>query len=235
MNVIFLQYLFDYLDGAVIDSLDYYCIIRKVYPNIPLVYITPSSCPINILHSQIKQIIYERYLESFDFKIKTFSKVPLSEKAITIGLHSYQLLSKLYPTKYLVIGQFDKEELEKLTKISVCPNHYISDGSYQMKIPFNDYKKYVECKHSLYINTLDNKYDKKYLTNLAKHLGYKYREIIIKKRRHQFNLFSKFDTYLYLDDGKYVDVHPRLFHECYFHEKNIVYVSNRKKWSFLQV
>jgi hypothetical protein len=43
--------------------------------------------------------------------------------------------------------------------------------------------------------------------------------------RHPANFFGQFDTYVYVHDGIYRDPRPRLFHECIFYGKEVIYVN----------
>lgn len=218
--MIFMQYIFDYLDGAIIDSLDYYSMLYLITKKIPLVYV--CNCSTTYIYNQLVLIIKDRY--DFDFPIYVTNKKPFNKNLITVGLHSYENLNKGINT-FFVIGQFDKSNI--MGK-DVCPNNLVDN--YEMKIAFPNYKEVLYAEHNLYINTLDNLYSTKFLSNIASICGYN--TYFIKQRKHQLGLFSKFDTYLYLDDGKYEDVHPRLFHECYFYGKNIVYISGRQNGAY---
>ncbi len=45
---------------------------------------------------------------------------------------------------------------------------------------------------------------------------------------HPRNFFSKFGTYVYIHDGSYFDPRPRMFHECAFYRKKVIYINNMK-------
>lgn len=218
----FAQYYFNYLDGAVIDSLDYYSTLYKLNTHIPLLFV--CDCSTTQVYNQMSSLIKDRY--KFEFPFYVTNKKPINKRLITVGLHSYKCLNSSL-NKFFVIGQFDKTNI--INK-DVCPNNLIDN--YEMKIAFPNYKEITHTQHNLYINTLDNLYSPKFLFNIASICGYD--TYFVKQRKHQLGLFSMFDTYLYLDDGKYEDVHPRLFHECYFYGKDIVYISGRQNGAYIR-
>jgi hypothetical protein len=48
------------------------------------------------------------------------------------------------------------------------------------------------------------------------------------KVNHKKNLFEQFTTYIYYHANKWFDPHPRLFLECSFYNKDMLYINSDK-------
>lgn len=131
------------------------------------------------------------------------------------------------PSKLMVISEkrtdnpryfFKKELYKDITYYGEMPFHY-RDREYRMKMLFDRYKPLKKVESGIYINSPLND-DYSFLDDLK--LPDK---PILKKTHgnHLENMFEKFDTYLYYHANKWFDPHPRLFVECTFYEKEIIY------------
>lgn len=77
----------------------------------------------------------------------------------------------------------------------------------------------VQDSKILYISVKYEDFDELY------HLTKEYKKIVLWKE-HPKNFHSFFDTYVYYHMG-YFDPHPRLFHECSFYNKKIIYINKQ--------
>jgi hypothetical protein len=130
--------------------------------------------------------------------------------------------------KVLVISEkyTDKEEffynknVYPVTYYGEMPFHY-KDKKYKMKMLFDRFKPLNAVKTGVYVNAPKAK-NKSYLKNENIPKG---KPIITKSSKHRENLFEWFDTYVYIHLRRWFDPHPRLFHECYFYGKEIIYIN----------
>ena len=142
------------------------------------------------------------------------------------------------PPKLIVISEkktedpryfFKKELYKDLTYYGEMPFHY-RDKKYRMKMLFDRYKPLKKVESGIYVNSPLND-DYSFLDTLD--LPDK---PIIKKTHgdHLDNMYEHFDTYLYYHANKWFDPHPRLFVECTFYGKDIIYhnIHNIKDGSY---
>jgi hypothetical protein len=97
------------------------------------------------------------------------------------------------------------------------------DKEYRMKFLFDRFRQPDQVEETIYVNSPKNQ-DRSFLD----HITYPDKPLIFKTTTHLTNLFSKFDTYLYYHADKWFDPTPRLFVECAFYRKNILYFNNKK-------
>ena len=103
------------------------------------------------------------------------------------------------------------------------------DREYKMKFLLNRFKDLKNVKEGIYVNSpFNNDY------SFLKKLTLPEKPIIKKSRIHHQNLFEAFDTYLYYHANKWFDPCPRLFIECFYYNKKIIYYNelNIKDGSF---
>jgi hypothetical protein len=129
--------------------------------------------------------------------------------------------------KIIVLSDFhtDKKEFmydkEKQNVIYYGEMPFVyKDISYNMKFLFNRFKKLKVVKNNIYVNSPFNK-DRSFIKNLNLN-----RNVIFKSISHLDNMFEQFDTYIYYHANKWFDPHPRLFHECFFYDKEIKYIND---------
>ena len=110
---------------------------------------------------------------------------------------------------------------------------------YVEKLYFKRYRTYTVFQKNVFLTTIfkgtptADQFDEiveKYLT-LGQQLLVSTEKKIMHPRvvsllRHPKDFHSLFDSYLYVHLGKYFDPHPRLFHECAFYGKKIVYIND---------
>lgn len=220
-----------YLDGSTIDILDYYSVIKRIEQDAKLLFtFNKSLTNKRTLANEISDIIYERFKEPFEFDIvKRTELLKTKDFIVTMGIGGYKNIKNfIFKNKIFVIYEGLKDE-SMLNDKRVIISEDI-EPNYKMKLAFNEYKDPVNSsERGLFLNILDNKLDDQ-TKRIIDYLGYE--SFILKERRHVKNLFKLFDTYLYIDDGKYYNPNPRLFHECWFYNKNIVYITKRKDGAY---
>ena len=219
-----------FLDGSTIDILDYYSVVRKNRTDSKLLF-TFNKSLINktSLVNEINEIIQERFKEPFDFDIiKRTELLKTKDFIVTMGIGGYKNIKNfIFKNKIFVIYEGLKDESMLKDKRVIISEDI--EPSYKMKLAFNEYKEPENSSRGLFLNILDNKLDE-CAKRIIAWAGYN--SFILKGRRHVKNLFKLFDTYLYIDDDKYYNPNPRLFHECYFYNKNIMYITKRKDGAY---
>lgn len=126
-------------------------------------------------------------------------------------------------------------------------NNFLTGKPYLQKIYFDIFKKYDYYENNAFITFVSKgiiEYDefskqiiplvedKDYiLISLTKEqeknidIRYKDYKKILFLTDHPENFHQLFDTYIYYHTG-YFDPHPRMFHECIFYNKKIIYINN---------
>jgi hypothetical protein len=106
------------------------------------------------------------------------------------------------------------------------------DQQYKMKMLLDWMRKPKEVKEGIYIN-VPNTDDFSIVDEVI--LPDKPR--IFKSAIHLNNMFEHFDTYAYLHANKWFDPSPRLFHECAYMGKKIIYYNphNVKDGSYYRI
>lgn len=94
---------------------------------------------------------------------------------------------------------------------------FVSKGIIDYKILVEEIFPLIKTKNKLLISLKEDQY---------KQLSQEYKndnklEFLLK---HPKDFHSLFDTYIYYHAG-YFDPHPRLFHECIFYNKKIIYIN----------
>ncbi len=104
-------------------------------------------------------------------------------------------------------------------------NFHYRDHEYRMKCLFDRYKPLKEVRDGTYVNSpknIDIEYDFD-STYFRKKYGLPTPFFFKSKTEPEENLFEKFTHYLYYHVDKWFDPHPRLFLECCFYDKIILY------------
>lgn len=94
---------------------------------------------------------------------------------------------------------------------------FVSKGVVPYEILINEIYPLIEDKDKLLISIKEEQYK-----NLdSKYLNDKKLEFLV---NHPKDFHTLFNTYIYYHTG-YFDPHPRMFHECIFYNKNIIYIN----------
>ena len=133
-------------------------------------------------------------------------------------LYAKELIVIQEKRTHLVEYTFDEINSKDITLYGEMP-WQVKDIQYRMKMLFHRFKVLKGADYALYVNSPRNK-DYSFLKKLDippnKH-------IIYKSRTHLDNMFEQFDTYLYYHTNTWFDPTPRLFHECLFYNKTVMY------------
>jgi hypothetical protein len=114
---------------------------------------------------------------------------------------------------------FLDKSLYPVTYYGEMPFHY-KDIEYRMKCLFDRYKPLKDIKRGTYVNTPNNENYLKVqdtFSDLPRPMYFKSKTI------PKTHLFECFTHYLYYHADKWFDPHPRLFLECKFYNKQIIY------------
>jgi len=218
------------ITGALIDTFEYFLQIYEDNREFKLVFL---NCSPEHLKS-ITNVIEDRYIldNVEDFKknivcitIKDLMRMKFEKVLVVDFMTIKQTRGLLRSNEMIVITEgltnipefFYSKDLNNVTYYSEMPFEY-TDILYRMKCLFNRFKPLKDVKEGIYINSPRNKD-----FSFVKNLQLPDKPIIYKERRHLDNLFEHFDTYVYYHADKWFDPHPRLFHECYFYGKDILY------------
>jgi len=218
------------LTGSVINIFEYFLTIYEHNKNVELIIVNGKKESIQTWIN----VMYDRYdiqdLSGFESNIKIIPLYKLlKEKFDNVLVLDFGTIDGvkgfISPKNLVVISEkntqidryFFKKELYNVTYYGEMPFHY-RDKQYRMKFMFSRFKKLRNVTSSIYINSPHNQD-----FSFVKSLPLPNKPILYKSRVHQKNLFEKFDTYVYYHANKWFDPHPRLFVECKYYEKDILY------------
>jgi len=245
-NIIY--YEFYNINGSFIDALEYY-ICMKIN-NIDIIFVILNSSDKSDILSYIQFLIKDRYevnIEIPDIHIihnNEYVKIRCENALITDwgsfnkSLFKYDKLFLLYEydKNNNIINYMNKYKRNNINIYNEMPfgigNVYKNKMLFDyMKINKNETRNigYINCiskgDRDVILKILDKyNFDKLLITTTNdKFDGMDKVEIL---KSHPENFFSLFDTYIYYHDGKYFDPRPRLFHECLFHKKKIIYIND---------
>jgi len=220
-----------HLVGSLIDAIEYFLVIFEQNKDFKLIFINSTNDDLNKIFS----IIEDRYnltgIENYRNNILSYSKSQILrtqfDQVLTIDYSVIKETKGLICTKK-IISIVEKhtenpnfmynKKLYNVDYYGEMPFEY-RDYPYRMKMLFSRYKPLKEVRDAIYINSPSNK-DFSFISTL--NLPNK---PILKKSRttHKNNLFEFFTLYVYYHANTWFDPHPRLFQECYFYGKDILY------------
>lgn len=232
---ILFYYWNDGLTGSTINLFEYFFTIYEQNKNIDLVFVDGGKEGIKYFI----EIMYNRYnikdLSGFEHNIRIVKRHKLlREKFENVLVLDYgtvhRVKSFISPKNLIVISEkntdnpdfFFRKDLYNVTYYGEMPFHY-KDKDYRMKFMFDRFKKLRKVKSAIYINSPKND-DFSFVDTLP----LPDKPIIYKSRGHKDNLFEQFDTYVYYHANKWFDPHPKLFVECKFYDKEILYFNPQK-------
>ena len=224
------------LTGSTINAIEYFLAVVEHNTDFRLILLNGNT-PFKI---KILKLMHERYVGIdanylFKHNIKCINKSALpSKKFDTVLVLDYMTIAKtkglINSKKLLVISEkyteqeiyFYKKDLYNVEYYGEMPFHY-RDHEYRMKCLFDKYKTLGKVKEGTYVNSPKNEgilYDivqSDDLINLPTPI------IVKSKTKPEENLFEQFTHYLYYHANRWFDPHPRLFLECAFYDKKIIY------------
>lgn len=221
------------MTGALIDTFEYFFKIYEENKEFKLIFI---NCTDEVW-SYLQNMLEDRYvldgIEDFEknvtrLEIKNLIRMKF-EKVLLVDFNTIKKLKGLISSKEVVVitegltyvsDYFLTKNISNAIYYTEMPFEY-GDVNYRMKFLFDRFKPLKNVKEGIYVNSPFNK-DKTFISKL----NLPNKPIIFKERRHLQNLFEQFDTYVYYHADKWFDPHPRLFHECYFYGKEIMYFNH---------
>lgn len=232
MNAVIFYEFNQLITGSTINMFEYFLAGYEHNRDLKLVLINASKRTIK----KFIHIIKDRYvlddIEDFKDNIITTTKGKLIRmKFDTVLVLDYNTINQtkgiLRADKIIVISEkytdryfYDKSKYN-VTYYGEMTFHY-RDIKYKMKCLFNRFKPLNKVKTGTYINSPRNNEDLSYLLWTLKIQG---PYITKSKIKHKENLFEQFTTYVYYHANKWFDPHPRLFLECSYYNKEIIYIN----------
>lgn len=217
------------LTGSIINAFEYFFAILEHNPDVKLVLLDAEQSHVDNFISVMK----DRYdLKGLDYD-KNIIRLPLRMllrrkfgKALVID---YSTINKtrglLVAQDLIVICEKNTNDPEYMYNKNLYNVKYYGempfqckDLDYRMKMLFNRYRTIDPPNRAIYINSPLNK-----RIDYIFRLPLPNKKVILKLRQHITNLFQQFDTYVYYHANKWFDPHPRLFVECFFYNKDIMY------------
>jgi hypothetical protein len=220
------------LTGSTINAIEYFLAGFEHNPELRLFLVNGNR----FFRDEIVSIMNERYdfinmqnaINNIEF-IRVHS-LP-TQYFDTILILDYMTIFKvrgiINAKKILVISEkftenpkyFLNKSLYNVTYYGEMGFHY-KDIDYRMKCLFDKYKPLRNVQIGTYINSPNNRDLEKIqedFPDLPKPIYFK------SKTMAEENLFEKFTHYLYYHADAWFDPHPRLFLECCFYNKTIIY------------
>lgn len=230
MNALIFYEFNQLITGSTINMFEYFLCGYQYNKDLKLVLINARKSTIK----KFIHIIENRYIldgiEDFEKNIISASKSKLIRmKFDTVLVLDYNTINHtrgiLKADKIIVISEkytdryFFSKTKYNVTYYGEMPFHY-KDIDYRMKCLFYRYKPLQTAKVGTYINSPRNDEN---IEMIALSLGAPQPYITKSKTKHRENLFEQFTTYIYYHAEKWFDPHPRLFLECKYYGKEIIY------------
>lgn len=233
------------INGAIIDAFEYYIQILEYNPEIELIFVSYDHIEIDYLFEIFEE---KYYLEDLDWK-KNIKIIPIP-KLIYRKFNNILIVD--YSTAEKVSGLFVRtNNIFYLSEIADgISNFFFKEKNveyygempfiyktkqYTLKILFNRMRMFNNFEHHIFLNNPRRGSNRKFIEHppeyykqdidIKEHLD---RPFFIKKQQHTKNLFDYFNKYIYYNTNEYFDPRPRLFHECYFQGKEIVYLNKQQ-------
>lgn len=230
------------LTGSLINAIEYFLQAVEYNSDLNLVLVigtkSTKTKSTKLFLNEIKNIMIEKYIldhhvcKLVDSNIICASKFELpSLKFDTVLVLDYVTIKNtkgiLNAKKILVISEkytelsdyFYDKSLYNVTYYGEMPFHY-KDIPYKMKCYFNNYRDLKNVQTGTYVNTPNNENYLKVqdtFPDLPRPMYFK------SKTKPMNNMFEWFTHYLYYHADMWFDPHPRLFLECKFYNKQIIY------------
>ena len=223
------------LTGSTINAIEYFLAAYEHNKDLKLILINGNSSFQNKIFGLMKKRYILDGLNGFRNNIECIRKASLPvHKFDTVLVLDYVTIFKtkglINAKKILVISEkytdnsdyFYRKSLYNVEYYGEMPFHY-KDHEYRMKCLFDRYKSIGTAKKGTYINSPRN--TKLNVEYFASKYEFPSPYIIKSKTKPEKNLFEKFTHYFYYHADKWFDPHPRLFLECVFYDKDIIYVN----------
>jgi len=232
------------LNGSMVDAIDYFITIYEHNRDINLVLLNS-----HFNHKMsLENFIFNRYNLDNDFLnvlcdniiVKSFSELRLSviDKILLLDystVNSIRLFCPLiYKEMHIIVEDGTEGNIPRAKYYSEIPEVFDVPGStrYVMKMRLDLLKKPLYSKKSVFVNHRNHPsykvttvpYDVEHQA-VTDEMNGMYNDWFFKKDKPIDNLFSEFSTFVYYKSCEWFDTHPRLFHECSYFGKEIVYIN----------
>ncbi len=218
------------LNGSIINVFDYFLCAYEHNPDIKLIFLNGTKEYVD----HFKRAIEDRYdltgLDGYENNILILPKTRLLRtkfgRVLLVDYGSIPPIKGLLVAKNMMIitevlpfwNDFIlNKDLYNVTYYGEMPFHYW-DKEYRMKMLLSRMKPLKNVQSGIFVNSPHN-HDFSFIEDL----DLPDKPLVYKTRTHQDNLFELFDTYLYYHADKWFDPHPRLFVECTYYGKEILY------------
>jgi hypothetical protein len=223
------------LNGSVINAFEYFISILENGGDIYLLFVNSDK----ELKNKFIEVFENRYnLDNLPYKERF---IPVKSRRMLLHRKFRKVLILDYSTIFKLKGLINADEIVVIQEKHTKEKDYqftegnvvrygempfqLKDYEYRMKLLFGRFRKLRYTKEGIYVNSPKND-NYSFLDEII--VSKKPKSIIVKSRVHRKNLFEHFDTYLYYHANKWFDPHPRLFLECAFYGKDIIYFNNYK-------
>lgn len=235
-STILFYYWNDRLTGSIINLFEYFLCMYQYKKDVEIVFVDGEKDGID----KFIKIMYDRCniedLRGFESNMRILKRYKLMyeqfDRALVLDFGTISEIRGLIRVKDLIVisekktedpNFFFRKDLYPVTYYGEMPFHY-RDEEYRMKMLFDRYKEIKNVEPGIFINSPHNK-----RKDFVKRLKLPNKPILFKTRDHKRNLFEQFDTYVYYHADKWFDPHPRLFVECTFYGKEIMYFNHPKR------
>ncbi len=232
MQALLFRNWFSKLNGAVIDAFEYYIKILEHNPHFRLViidgldfeplyevfenryYLDDINYKDNIMFVRRNDLIYME----FD-KVLVLDYATIKETRGLLKAKEIIVISDLHTDDPRFM--YDKK-LNNVTYYGEMPFVY-KDVDYRMKCLFCRFKQLSKVEKGYYINSPNNN-DQSFVIKLDLDPNL---PVYFKQPEHVENFFELFHCYIYYHVNKWFDPHPRLFLECCYYRKSILYYNGQ--------
>lgn len=224
------------ISGAIIDAFEYYIAILEHNPDVKMFLID--------FDVGFKQYIFDIIEEKYHVADLRWKENVISIRRFSIVNYTFDnVLIVDYTTINRLRGILRASDINVITEITVISDLHTDnpeymfrkdlynvtyygempfvykDKQYRMKLLFDRMKTITGTREGYYINSPGNK-DYSFIKelNLIHTMP-----VYFKQEVHFKNFFEFFNVFIYYHANKYFDPHPRLFLECAYYNKDILY------------
>lgn len=230
------------ITGCIMDAFEYFIKIYEYNKDIKLLLLKTTRNAASKMISIFKDRYdlsnvegFEKNIQVIDFKYlfnNVFDKllvvdsITISKTRGLVRAKEIIVISNTLKSLKDIDNYLYSPKLYNVKYYGEMPFHY-KDFDYKMKFLFDRFKLLSRVENGIYVNIPH--YNKRVSMDrykLVKSLNLPQKPLIFKSGKHVNNLFEKFDTYLYYHINGWLDPHPRLIVECFFYEKEIIYIND---------
>jgi len=232
------------VNGSLVDTLDYFITIYEHNPDIKLVLLESSESHKN----KLRNFVLNRYnldagfihlmfdniivCSRLDLRMAKINKLLLMDLGTIRDIYNYCPI--VCEDIHIIVEDGSEGIFKKAKYYSEIPEIFDVYGStrYIIKMRLDLIKKPTIIKSGTYVNHRNNPLYIDFNPNYVReHMIVKaemdmvYDNWFFKKDTPVDNLFEEFDTFVYYKSCDWFDTHPRLFTECFYFNKKIIYIN----------